>query len=281
MDQLHYIALVRPTYNNAGDASRVACAGRHTMCTLTILPTADGFRLGFNRDESRTRPPALPPELRQFGTRQALLPIDPVSGGTWIGVNNSGLVLALMNVYSTQASARTFPKSRGMLIPALLACATLQEARMQALDQPFDEIGPFRFVLLQSGQMTAIRHEGNDLQISPSIPIVEPILYASSGLGDELVDRPRRALFQEWFGNGDYSPKLQDEFHRHSWPDRPHLSVCMRRPEACTVSYTTIEVNQNQAVMTYHAGPPDEPAPSYTHVLAIPHTKLTDRKHSR
>jgi hypothetical protein len=267
MNQHHYIALVQPAYNNAGDVNRIAYDGRHTMCTLTILPTAHGFRLGFNRDESRTRPPALPPELRRFGPRQALLPIDPVSGGTWIGVNDAGLVLALMNVYSTGPITKTFPRSRGVLIPALLACDKWEDAR--SFDQRLDDFAPFRLVFIRSGKRAAIRHEGKSLLVTKTITIKEPILYASSGLGDEYVLRPRRALFKEWFGNGDYSPQRQDTFHRHSWPDRPHLSVCMRRPEACTVSYTTIEVNQCQAVMTYHSGPPDEPAPDFTHVLSI------------
>src|SRR5690348_7977222 len=78
------------------------------VCTLTIIPLGkrvrsdrgatpvSGIRLACNRDESRLRPPALPPELRQFGNRLAVLPIDPVSDGTWIAASDAGLVFVLM-----------------------------------------------------------------------------------------------------------------------------------------------------------------------------------------
>jgi hypothetical protein len=52
----------------------------------------------------------------------------------------------------------------------------------------------------------------------------------------------------------------QDAYHRHAWPDRLHLSVCMRRPEARTMSLTVIQTDAAQARMRYHAAPPDQPA---------------------
>ena len=50
----------------------------------------------------------------------------------------------------------------------------------------------------------------------------------------------------------------QDAYHRHFWPDRRHLSVCMRRPDARTVSYTLVEHDGDAVRMLYHAGPPDQ-----------------------
>ena len=62
-----------------------------------------GVRIVCNRDESRLRPAARPPELRRFGQHQALMPIDPISDGTWIGVSDAPLAAVLMNVYIAQA----------------------------------------------------------------------------------------------------------------------------------------------------------------------------------
>ena len=68
------------------------------MCTLTVVPLPGGRRrIAFNRDESRVRPAGLPPVHRRFGARDALSPIDPQSGGTWLAVNDAGLVLAVLN----------------------------------------------------------------------------------------------------------------------------------------------------------------------------------------
>jgi hypothetical protein len=54
---------------------------------------------------------------------------------------------------------------------------------------------------------------------------------------------------------------LQDAFHRHRWPDQAHLSVCMSRSDARTVSYTTVEITSGHIAMRYHADAPDQPAP--------------------
>jgi hypothetical protein len=98
-----------------------------------------------------------------------------------------------------------------------------------------------------------------------------PCLFASSGLGDEVVKAPRLALFQSWFQTNDSLAAQQDQFHRHSWPERRHLSVCMRREGARTVSYTVIELRADSAVLTYFPQPPDEPGPSISLSLDILH----------
>jgi hypothetical protein len=61
------------------------------MCTVTVIPLSFGIRVACNRDESRERPAAMSPELRIFGGNQALLPIDPTGGGTWIAASEAGL----------------------------------------------------------------------------------------------------------------------------------------------------------------------------------------------
>jgi len=91
-----------------------------------------------------------------------------------------------------------------------------------------------------------------------------PHFFTSSGLGDSVVDGPRRELFGEMFPlDGDWEA-AQRAFHRHSWADRPNLSVCMRRPDAATVSCTTVEVCAEHVSLAYTPGPPDrcDPMPA-------------------
>src|SRR5439155_17977933 len=91
-----------------------------------------------------------------------------------------------------------------------------------------------------------------------------PLLFTSSGLGDGLVDPPRRVLFEEWFVPGANWREIQDAYHRHSWPDRSHLSVCMRRPEARTVSCTIVDLDHTRVAMTYLPDAPDQPVEAVT-----------------
>src|SRR5262249_13957501 len=72
------------------------------MCTVSIValnePGNRRLRLACNRDELRSRPAALPPLVRNCDERQAIMPIDPVSDGTWIAVNDAGIAATLLNV---------------------------------------------------------------------------------------------------------------------------------------------------------------------------------------
>lgn len=86
-------------------------------------------------------------------------------------------------------------------------------------------------------------------------------LFCSSGLGDDVADRPRRRLWRAMMRTAgpDERMSMQERFHQHRWADRPELSVSMRRPDARTVSYTLIEVTRGEVSMRYQPGPPDAP----------------------
>jgi hypothetical protein len=71
-------------------------------------------------------------------------------------------------------------------------------------------------------------------------------LFTSSGLGDALVEGPRRRLFERLvLGAEDSWLDGQSRFHRHRWPGQPELSVWMERPDARTVSRSVIDVASN------------------------------------
>src|SRR3712207_9571694 len=70
---------------------------RSTLFPYTTL-FRSGFRVAFSRDELRVRLAGLPPGVGVFGARRAVHPTDAAAGGTWIAVNDAGLVLFLLNV---------------------------------------------------------------------------------------------------------------------------------------------------------------------------------------
>jgi len=239
------------------------------MCTLTIISTGEaearGVRIECNRDESRLRPGAKPTQQRTYGERQVLMPVDPLSDGTWIGVNDAGVAAVLMNVYIAQAEKeieilpRTRPLvSRGTIIPHVLAAGSLAEAieRFQALN-PRD-FEPFRLILVDRTHWLEIVWAAEQLSIDPVKPLDEPLFFTSSGLCDDIVAKPRRELFDEMLSVGadlttaDLSP-AQDAFHRHVWPGREFASVWMTRPEARTQSITWCELNADEVTMRYAA----------------------------
>jgi hypothetical protein len=228
------------------------------MCTLTVIPNSGrGWRLAFNRDEARSRCAALPPHRHQCEGRIALFPVDPVSRGTWLAINDAGLVLALLNVNPPALPPRRGRRSRGNMIPGLLPCGSLEEVQDRFDAFSLAEFPPFRLVAMHEGVVSERHFDGANLFQSESEPIVEPRMYTSSGLGDHLVEAPRRILFKQMITDGSDWLHQQDRFHQHSWPESPHLSVCMRRSNARTVSCTTMEWDETGAWMIYHPDAPD------------------------
>jgi hypothetical protein len=241
------------------------------MCTVTVVPARDTIRLACNRDELRSRPAALPPRIQQFGQHRAVLPVDPTAGGTWVAVNDAGLALALLNVNAKKLpfAMPTAPQSRGKIIPALLQADTPLSAAFSALRLDPAQYAPFRLLLVNSREGVELRSDGTRIRLVWRLGLTRPQLFTSSGLGDQAVEAPRRQLFSEFFGRPGDPLAQQDAFHRHRWPDRPHLSVCMERQDARTVSHTVVCLGQDRVTLTYHPDAPDRPAEAVALTLPI------------
>jgi uncharacterized protein with NRDE domain len=220
------------------------------MCTMSIIKTRDEIlRVAFNRDESLTRATALPPRSVRFGGCSAIMPIDPQSGGTWISVNEFGLILALLNVNQPGFDRHIGCISRGTIIPSLIHNASSIEAIQDASNMDFNSFSPFRLVAIDGDSIGDLTWNGRHARMNHG-PLETPLMFASSGLGDSLVERPRRELFDQIIASGQ-TRLAQDAFHKHSWPDRPHLSVSMSRANARTVSWTVVELGPGEIEMSY------------------------------
>src|ERR1700686_2599511 len=93
------------------------------MCLLALffraVPDA-AVVVGANREDPCAgggEPPRILP-----GPLRALAGVDPRAGGTWLGVNERGVVAAVTNRAKTEVPAT--PRSRGQLTRDLLACPT-------------------------------------------------------------------------------------------------------------------------------------------------------------
>lgn len=236
------------------------------MCTVSIIPVGPreglhlagaggsvgpGFRIVCNRDESPKRAPAGQPKWRSIerpgvpGAR-AIWPMDMEAGGTWIAAAEHGLALCLLNFnLEPPPDLRNAKglKSRGLVIPHLIGAANVADAMRRLERLSLKSYAPFRLV--------AVDGCGEDLSIAEArwdrrqVEIVQhgerPACFVSSGLGDSKV-MARLGLFEQIVVEGDgATTDRQDEFHRHSWPERPEVSVMMCRADARTVSLTTVE----------------------------------------
>lgn len=234
------------------------------MCTVSVIPIENaardqGIRIVCNRDEQRSRASSTPPLEQSFGQRRAVMPYDPASGGTWIAANDAGLAMVLMNVNAApteRGSASISPKncrSRGLIIPSLLHLDCADAMVQRCLHIRAADFAPFRLILASTGGCIELVSDGRAVRCRSAVLPGRVAMFTSSGLGDHVVEPPRRILFESLLGEGQHSAPRQDDFHLHEWLDRPHLSVRMSRPDARTVSRTTIEIGAEQTIMRYAA----------------------------
>ena len=234
------------------------------MCTVTVVPGGRGssgavaptLRVVFNRDELRTRPRSIPPALHACGDRRTIMPVDPWSGGTWIGANDAGLVVGLLNVNAepTEPAATPSeppPESRGVIVPGLLAAGSLTGLLHASHSIDASRHAPFRIMATDGREFVLLASQGHDLREVLRERFLRPVMLTSSGLGDQLVESPRRALFDEVFARwGDWLD-AQRRFHEHTWAGRGHISVLMSRADARTESRVVIDLYADRVSMEY------------------------------
>jgi uncharacterized protein with NRDE domain len=245
------------------------------MCTVTILPEslvsaveADvqdplRWRLVCNRDELTTRPAALPPAITRLGSRLVIMPVDPESGGTWIGVNDAGLACSLLNVYNGVTSTRA-RVSRGTIIPPLLRYPDVDSALMWASQLEPSHYQPFRLLIADGRELIECCSDGRILHHRRQ-RLHDAVIRTSSTLGDRLVARPRAALFRKFLAATSNKVVAEDLFHLHQWRGREDVSVRMRRADARTVSHTVIQVHERTVSLAYR---PAEAADSVSMAVA-------------
>jgi hypothetical protein len=230
------------------------------MCTVSILraPWADAdagaaplWRVMCSRDERLTRPPAAPPFAGGCAMRRVVHPLDPQGRGTWIAATSSGLVFALLNETESDAPVPAGPASRGLVIPLLASSASIDEAADRLGRLRASRFLPFR--LLVAGD-TQVLEAVSGRSLSLALHAARPRFARTSSSVDAAATRRRR---MELFDSLVAQPSLaaQALFHAHQWPEAPGASVLMSRPDARTVSVTTVDVFANGVRLSYRALP--------------------------
>ena len=245
------------------------------MCTVSFLPTRLGFILAMNRDEQKSRPRARAPRCRKAGLHTALYPSEP-SGGTWTGVNDAGIALALINWYAKPQRDRALCISRGVIIPRLLAVDDL--AGMTAIFSclPLPHINPFRLIAVCATERVVWEWRWDGTVLDSSRHGWKRRHWFSSGHDEALVSDARAAAVRQaakrvsaqtpaWL----HTPAWLRKLHQSHQPLRGASSICMHRDDAQTVSYTQITATARRAQMRYAAGPPCTKKPGVSRSLSF------------
>lgn len=227
------------------------------MCLLALF-----FRVveeaavvaGANREEAFARP-GEPPQLLD-GPCRAVAGRDPQAGGTWFGVNEFGVLIAVTNRPKTQPPSQ--PRSRGLLARDLLGCTSAAAAAVLAAK----ELDGNRYagcnVLCADAQSALVVHAADWLRVRPLPPGLH--VLTNHDINDASDRRLGHALW--WLGQRDYAnadeciAALKTLCAQTGNGDPP---ICRRGVDGGTVSSSIVALRGTLARSSYlHAqGPPD------------------------
>lgn len=238
------------------------------MCLLALcfqVVEDAAIVVGANREEYYGRggePPRLLP-----GPIRAVAGVDPVAGGTWLGVNENGVLAAVTNRPKSQVPAQ--PRSRGLLVRDMLACPTAAAAIDRAVGAlQKDPYAGANFLCADASRAVVIE-AGESLRtqtLSPGIHVL------SNGDVNDRSD-PRVAHALDWLNRRPYDSAadcilaLWELCTQHE-PDHP--PICFRHSERGTVSSSIVALRRTMAESAYlHAqGPPCQtPYADCSHLL--------------
>lgn len=212
------------------------------MCTLIALhrcvPGAP-LVVAANRDEFRERP-AAPPALRRTPAGLAVMPLDLRAGGTWLGLNASGLFAAVTNRRGSEPDPGR--RSRGLLVIDALDAASAAQARERLETLEPDAYNPFNLFVADRDAAFALTcgESAHLLDLAPGVHVVgnvdpraaspkterlaKKVERAASARPEQILDA-LAAVCREHDGDGD---PLQDAcVHAGGYGTRSSTLLCL------------------------------------------------------
>jgi hypothetical protein len=230
------------------------------MCLLAIqyqLVPESPILVAANREEFYERP-TLAPSI-QSGKPRILCGIDAQAGGTWLGVNQHGLFVAVCN---RRRSKPTYPtRSRGVLCRELLKMTSAVRAR----DLAMNELGTGRYdganFVCVDGEQGWVVHGGDEIE---AVEMREGLnVIANSDLNDprdERAELARRLLTLQTLDSPVKFLAVASKVFSRSPAVRGRPSMVMRDRDRGTVSSTLISLGKKprDGIYQYSNGAPDE-----------------------
>ncbi len=238
------------------------------MCLLALFFRAvedAAVVVAANREEFYARG-GEPPQILG-GACPAVAGIDLVAGGTWLGVNARGVLVAVTNRPKSELPAQL--RSRGLLIRELLSCPTARVAG----DSAIAELEQNRYagcnILCADSDSALVIHAGDWLRVRPLPPGLH--VLTSHDVNDTSDRRLGHALW--WLSQRNYTNAEQcvtafKELCGQTGNGDP--PICLRGEKGGTVSSSIVALRSSLARSIYlHAqGAPDRtPYDDYSHLL--------------
>ena len=230
------------------------------MCWIAVLyrvNTHYPLIVAANREELRARPSQ--PPFRWVGSPSVWAGRDELAGGTWLGVNATGLIAAVTNRPLAGGGRDATLRSRGLLCLDTLRCDSPSSARSFFADElSVRRFNPFNLLCASHVEGWVGTWQGEIRDLTPGVHVI-------SNYGD--IDDDTLPIVRQVRDNVESldlsSPVLDDLLgglaRVCAYTDQP-IPLCHVGGDYGTVSSSLVALNANGSVAAYwHApGPPSE-----------------------
>lgn len=195
------------------------------MCTVTYVPTGDGFLFTSNRDELPSRN-----ALDIVEKEDIVYPQDALKKGTWYLIRKENFVRTLLNGAAEKHKHEPpYRRSRGLMMLDALEWKTLSEF-VDAYD--FEGIEPFTIVDVNFAgndiKVTQVRWDEKEVSVNEFNP-EEPQIWSSSPLYPPDIRKLRENWFREHLEKEGNSSESILKFHNSEYSEDPTVNVLMKR----------------------------------------------------
>lgn len=219
------------------------------MCTVAFISYHNKLYFASLRDENPCRERASVPIYRQSNGIRYLAPVDPLGGGTWVGINEIGNIVILLNGgFDNHLKNGVYAKSRGVIVVDMLG-SYQPISKWDMMD--LQNIEPFTLIVWAEENLFRLVWDG---QQKHKIHLSQDTahIWSSATLYNASARNQREKLFKEWVE--EKNPVLKSSligfFQTH---DDPENGFFINREEKFkTLSYTFIEMAPgNTAEISY------------------------------
>lgn len=170
------------------------------MCSVILLRQPDAtwpLRLAANRDEMAGRP-SQPPGRHWPDRPNVVAGLDELAGGSWLGLNDEGLVAVVLNREGT-LGPETGKRSRGELVLDALDHADAADAARALAALDTRAYRPFNLLVADNTNAYLVRHRGDSPRHRPEVTEVPPGTHMLTARDLDDPRDPRIALYHPLF----------------------------------------------------------------------------------
>lgn len=224
------------------------------MCTVTFIPTNEGFYFTSSRDEKASRS-TIPPTTYNVDGVELVFPKDELAGGTWIASNPHGKTACLLNgAFVNHHKGKHYDRSRGLILLESFNYATISEFCNKV---ELNNIEPFTLLTLdyQFGTLNAfyeLRWDGKKKYLK-KLSHTDNQIWSSATLYTAPIQEVRQSVFKRWIQKHyDFEDKMILNFHNRKHGLNGDEDILMKgKGDLRTLTISQIHVQQNNAVFNY------------------------------